>query len=309
MAIWNKSLTATGVAFTAAFSLAITQPANAVAVRLGGLFTDNTLPRNDDGSTAAIPLGFTANFFGVSFTQAFVNNNGNITFDQPLSTFTPFGLTNTSRQIIAPFFADVDTRGASSDLVTYGTGTVDDRAAFGVNYGIVNPPGDNIGVGYFANRTNRTNSFQLALIDRSDTGAGNFDIEFNYDQMQFETGEASGGVNGLGANSARVGYSNGTGALGTSFELPGSAVNGAFLDGGPTTTRLVANSLNSSVPGRYIFTARNGSIDPTPNPTPTPVPAPSSAGSTLAFGALGAGYLLKRKLKKQQAVQLSNSIE
>ena len=133
MAIWNKSLVATGVAFTAAFSLAITQPANAVAVRMGGLFTDNTLPANDDGSTTAIPLGFTANFFGVRFTQAFVNNNGNITFDAPLSGFTPFSLTNTSRQIIAPFFADVDTRGTGSDRVTYGTETVDGRPAFRVN--------------------------------------------------------------------------------------------------------------------------------------------------------------------------------
>lgn len=186
---------------------------------------------------------------------------------------------------------------------------MDGRAAFGVNYGIVNPPGDNVGVGYFGRRTNRTNSFQLALIDRSDTGAGNFDIEFNYDQIQFETGEApsSGGVDSLGGNSARAGYSNGTGAPGTSFELPGSAVNGAFLDGGSNS--LVANSLNSSVPGRYIFTARNGSVTPGSDPTPTPVPAPSSALSTLAFGTLGAGYLLKRKLKKQQAVQFSNSIE
>lgn len=315
MAIWNKSLTAIGVAFTAAFSLAITQAANAAAVRMGGLFTDYTLPANDDGSTGAIPLGFTANFFGLNFNQAFVNNNGNITFDRPLGTFTPFDLNSTNSQIIAPFFADVDTRGSGSNLVTYGTGTVDGRSAFRVNY---------INVGYFSARTDRTNSFQLVLTERSDTGAGNFDIEFNYDQIQFETGDFSGGTDGLGGSSARVGYSNGTLSPGTFLELPGSAVNGALLDGGSNS--LVANSVNSNVAGRYIFTARNGSITPAPVPAPpsapvaeppsvvspsapTPVPAPSSALSTLAFGALGAGYLLKRKLKKQQAVQFSNSIE
>jgi len=32
-----------------------------------------------------------------------------------------------------------------------------------------------------------------------------------------------------------------------------------------------------------------------------PVPEPSSTLGTLAFGALGTGYMLKRKLKKQKA--------
>jgi hypothetical protein len=50
-----------------------------------------------------------------------------------LSDFTPFGLTSTARQIIAPFFADVDTRFAGS-AVTFGPGTVDGHVAFGVNW-------------------------------------------------------------------------------------------------------------------------------------------------------------------------------
>jgi hypothetical protein len=52
-------------------------------------FDGNTLPRNDDGSTGAVGIGFTTNFFGQNFTQLFVNNNGNVTFDGPLGTFTP----------------------------------------------------------------------------------------------------------------------------------------------------------------------------------------------------------------------------
>jgi hypothetical protein len=50
--------------------------------------------------------------------------------------------------------------------------------------------------------------FQLVLIERSDTGAGNFDFEFNYDQIQWEARNASGGVNGLGGSSARAGFSS-----------------------------------------------------------------------------------------------------
>jgi hypothetical protein len=34
-------------------------------------------------------------------------------------------------------------------------------------------------------------TFELLLVDRSDTGAGNFDVEFNYDTVQWETGDAA----------------------------------------------------------------------------------------------------------------------
>jgi hypothetical protein len=91
------------------------------------------------------------------------------------------------------------------------------------------------------------------LVDRSDQGAGDFDIIFNFDQIEWETGDASGGTDGLGGSSARAGYSNGTT---TSLELPGSAVNGALLDTSPTG--LVHNSRSSVVNGRYVFEVRGG---------------------------------------------------
>ncbi|MEW4488083.1 right-handed parallel beta-helix repeat-containing protein [Thalassoglobus sp. JC818] len=220
-------------------------------------FDFNTLPANDDLSTGLIPLGFDANFFGQLFDSAFVNNNGNITFDAPLGTFTPFGLEGTSRQIIAPFFADVDTRadsnGAMSGEVTFGQGIVNGRQAFGVNW---------LDVRHFSvtgtNNGLPTNSFQLILVDRSDIRPGDFDIEFNYGEILWEAGEASGSdAFGLGGSAARVGYSNG---VDTSFELAGSGINGAFLDSGPAATSLVQNSLESMHDGRYIFFSRDGSI-------------------------------------------------
>ena len=213
-------------------------------------FDNFTLAPNDDGSTSLVDLGFNADFFGQQFTQAYVNNNGNITFDGPLFTFTPFPLLNTTAQIIAPFFADVDTR-SHGNPVTYGQGTIAGRPAFGVNW---------IDVDYFVsdpNHANQLNTFQLVLIDRSDVRAGDFDIEFNYDQITWETGDASFGMNGLGGSSARVGFSNG---VDTSFELVGSAINGALLDTGPAATSLIQNSINSSNLGRYIFFARNGGV-------------------------------------------------
>jgi len=217
-------------------------------------FDTSILAANDDLSTGLISIGFSTTFFSTDCDDVYVNNNGNITCDSPLGIFTPFPLTSTSRVIIAPFFADVDTRAASSP-VKYGTGLVNGRAAFGVNWvdvncfsaGTSNPAGNN--------------DFQLVLIDRSDVGPGDFDIEFNYNTIKWETGEASGGTNAcLAGSSARIGYSDGTAP--NSFEFAGSGTNGAFLDSGPASTSLIQNSLNSNVLGRYIIPVRNGIPQP-----------------------------------------------
>lgn len=241
-------------------------------------FDDQTLFANDDGSTGAVSLGFDFDFFGVVYSSTYVNNNGNLTFASSLGSYTPFDLTSTSTPIIAPFFADVDTRTTGSE-VTYGYGTVDGYAAFAANY---------VDVSYFSNGLT-TNDFQVVLIDRSDTGAGNVDIEFNYDNISWETGDFSGGSGGLGGSSARVGYSNGTGDAGTFFELAGSAVNGAFLNGG--SNALISNS-NVGINGRYVFEARSGSVVPV---DVAPVPLPASL--PLAVGGVATLGMIRRKAK------------
>jgi hypothetical protein len=157
--------------------------------------------------------------------------------------------------IIAPFWADVDTRGAGSAQVTYGQTTFQGRPAFCVNW-------DGVGVGYFSSHVDKLNKFQLLLVDRSDVISGDFDLVFNYDQVQWETGDESGGSGGLGGNSARAGYSNGDASTpSTSLELPGSAVNGALLDSN-NDTGLIHNNRNSVVLGRYVFAVRNGAPPP-----------------------------------------------
>jgi hypothetical protein len=266
---------ATVVLVMGGLCLALPLGANASAV-LPGVFNSSSLAANDDLSTGAVPIGFTVNFFGVSSNQLFVNNNGNVTFGSSLGTFTPFGLTtNLGTPIIAPFFGDVDTR--VGNIVTYGQGTLNGHAAFGVNWP---------NVGYFGEHIDKLNNFQLVLVDRPDTGAGNFDIMYNYNQIQWETGDASDGSGGLGGFSARVGYSNGTGSPGTFFELAGSGVNGAFLDSN-NATGLIHNDLNSNVLGQYIFFARNGSVIGA-------VPEPSAL-SLFAVGLGGLVEVLRRR--------------
>ena len=90
-------------------------------------FQTNSLAANDDSSTGATPIGFTINFFNQQHNTLYVNNNGNVTFDAAQTTFTPYNLTSSAREIIAAFFGDVDTRGAGSALVAYGNDTVDGR--------------------------------------------------------------------------------------------------------------------------------------------------------------------------------------
>ncbi len=107
-------------------------------------------------------------------------------------------MTGVNFPVLAPFFADVDTRGIGSGQVQYGqVANIKGHRAFVVNWPTV---------GYFSNGVNKLNTFQLVIIERQDLlPAGQWDFEFNYGQVQWETGSSSGGVNGLGGVSASVG--------------------------------------------------------------------------------------------------------
>jgi len=54
--------------------------------------TATSLPANDDGYSDQVSLPFSINFYGTTYDHLWVNNNGNVTFNGPLSTYTPFGL-------------------------------------------------------------------------------------------------------------------------------------------------------------------------------------------------------------------------
>ena len=164
--------------------------------------------------------------------------------------------------MIAPFWGDVDTRPAQdpefangSKVVSYGQGHVGGRKAFGVNY---------VDLGYYSYQTDKLNSLQVILIERSDTGAvGNFDVEFNYNRVLWETGYASNGADGYGGSPARVGITNG---VDRTIEAQYSGETIKQLDFTPSsgvknyTTGLIYRKRNSTVPGRQVFQFRGGNL-------------------------------------------------
>jgi len=273
----------TKLALASALLFTLAAPAvQAGAIHDANLFT-NTLAANDDDSTGLVNLGFTARINGTDYTQTYVNNNGNITFDQSMGTYTPSAINDGSfGPIIAAFFADVDTRAAGSSLVSYGSNTLGGKNVFGVNY---------INVGVFFEQP-IFNAFQMVLTDRSDVGMGDFDIQFNYDQIVWDAGEASDASQGglclttdTGCVSALAGYWTSATSNAT---LAGSLVHGALIDGG--SNALVSDSLNSNILGQYNFQVRGGQVVVDPNPTPEP--------ATLALLGLGlAGLGLSRRRK------------
>ncbi len=228
-------------------------------------FGSNILPVGDDNSSTAILLSSVfpnggLNFFGTTYTSIYINNNGNLTFNGASPTFTPSQITaNTSIPIIAPYFADVDTRGGSG-VSTGGNVTGSDRVYWSldtVNHVFTVTWDD---VGYFNSHKDKLDAFQVQLIDESDTGAGNFDIEFRYEAVNWTTGDASGGSGGLGGTVARAGFSAGDGV--NLFELPQSGNQSQML-GLPTTPAPPGTLGAQSQTGIYIFHVRNGVVQQT----------------------------------------------
>jgi gliding motility-associated-like protein len=174
---------------------------------------------NDDGSTPLITLPFNFCFYGQTQINCYINNNGNISFGTPYSIFTANGFPDQTFTMIAPFWADVDTRGNGSGYVYYKVTS---------SYMIVRWNG----VGYFNRYTDKLNDFQLIITDGIDPilPAGN-NVSFCYGDMQWTTGDASLGSGGFGGSPATVGANLGNGMdyiqIGT-FDAPGTTYDGPF---------------------------------------------------------------------------------
>lgn len=223
-------------------ALLVPSAASAQGELMGGLggpagFGEGVLEYNDDGSsaeidiTAAFPNGL--QFFGQRFSSLFVNNNGSITFGGATGTYTPQRFPVTGNRMIAPFWADVDTRGGGRPQRN------------GVYWDI--SPGQMVitwhNVGYFSSHNDLENTFQIVIIsnemlDQDDL----WKVQFRYNRCQWVTGDASGGSGGFGGTPAQAGFDAGDGQT---FEiLPGSGTRGVLQ---------LCNTSNVGVPGIWEF--------------------------------------------------------
>jgi Ca2+-binding RTX toxin-like protein len=189
-------------------------------------FGENSLARNDDYYTSLIDLTSVfpngISFFGHTWTGAYVNNNGNITFSSGLYSYTPAAIgADYDSAIIAPFWADVDTRsGVAAAATAGGTSTGSNLVYYDLDpaTGTFTVTWDD--VGYYSYHKEHLNAFQLQLVS---TGNQNFDIVYRYEDISWTTGTASGGTDeGLGGYVARAGFSAGDGSNYYEFYFSGN---------------------------------------------------------------------------------------
>ena len=231
-------------------------------IPLDSTFTLAMLP-NDDNSSALINLPFTFDFYGTPYNSLYINNNGNISFQAPYYTWSSNPFPDSTFNMIAPFWADVDTRGDMDSLGNFvgNGGNVWYKitpTALIVNWNQV---------GYFNMHTDLVSTFQLIITNGSDSlvsAGGN--VSFCYQDMQWTTGDASSGFGGFGGVPATVGVNIGNGVnyfqvgrfdqSGASFDGPVNNNDGVdFLDGqeiyfnvaGMTTTNTPPLLISSSI--------------------------------------------------------------
>jgi len=156
--------------------------------------------RNDDASSAPIALPFNFCLYGSSYDSVYINNNGNVSFVNSYFSFTSDSFPSSNYIMVAPFWGDVDTRDSASGLVYYKI----TPTSLIVRW-------DN--VGYFPLAGDKLNDFQLIITNGLDPilPAGT-NVGYCYNNLDWTTGGASGGINGFGGTPSTVGANEGDGS-------------------------------------------------------------------------------------------------
>ena len=204
--------------------------------------------RNDDLSSPAITLPFSFCLYGTTYDSVYINNNGNISFAFPYFTFTSDSFPSASYIMVAPFWGDVDTRDSASGLVYYK----------------ITPTSLIVrwhNVGYFPMASDKINDFQLIITDGNDPILPpGTNVGYCYNDMQWTTGSASGGVNGFGGTPSTVGANEGDGS---SFIQMGRFGDSTNVYDGPFSTSDGINWLDDQ---QFYFSActdtNNTNVDP-----------------------------------------------
>ena len=204
-------------------------PAVAIGSRLisglGGAagFGENELDRSNDGSSGFVDVRSIfadgINVFGKVYTGFYINTNGSISFDGPLSTGpSANALSASAPAMIAPFLSDVDTRGGTGAATPGGTSQGTNRVYYDLDpaTGTIIITWDDVAAN--GGTDGARNAFQLVLTNAAGTAgrqAGDFDAEFRYESVTWAQTGGAGTV-------AQAGYTAGNGDAAGVFILPQS---------------------------------------------------------------------------------------
>ncbi|XP_078236097.1 alpha-tectorin-like [Pogona vitticeps] len=223
---------------------------NALLYPYGPNYKDRSTPKADDGASPQIPISEHFYFYGKRYQSLYVNNNGVVSFDKPVSQFTPdpFPVTD-GRAFVAPFWADVDNRikgevyyRQSQDegllrRVTADINTYFPKEKFTATWAFVATWDQ---VAFYGSLSSKVNTFQVVL---ASDGELSF-VVMNYQDIQWISGQASGGdaLTGLEGTPAQAGFNSGD--ADNYFNIPGSWT--------PSIINISSMS-NIMDPGRWVF--------------------------------------------------------
>ncbi|MBU1247442.1 MAG: hypothetical protein KKB70_01985, partial [Proteobacteria bacterium] len=137
------------------------------------------------------------NFAGTFYDIFWANQNGNITFDTGVGTYTPQPFP-CGHPMFAAWWLDIDTRAVPADVNENLVWYFKETGRFVVTFWET---------GYYNLHLDLRNSFQIIVTDRSaDFAPGDFDVEYRYNRCEWLTGDASGGAGGFGGTMGSMGF-------------------------------------------------------------------------------------------------------
>jgi hypothetical protein len=236
-------------------------------------------------SSGPIDIGFDINFFGNTYSQLYVYNNGSISFSGGQAVYTGSSMPNMQLApdpFISPLTFDTDSHKVGW-AVSNGSGTADynykdngayEMMTYWLGTWMVDPPGDT--------NPNGRNLSTLMIVDRSDVKVGDFDFVFIFYSGDWDgTNVFDASFFGYGAQGNLYGYTTDSDHLLTL-----------------NASQLPYHSINSGRVGHYVFEVRDGVVT---NPLPfltTVVPEPETWAMMLAGLGLMAGIARRRQVKR-----------
>ncbi|XP_073425938.1 alpha-tectorin-like [Dendrobates tinctorius] len=214
----------------------------------GEAHNDEVTETEDDGGTDCIPLSHPFCFFQTNYSCLYVNNNGAISFKQPVTEYTPDAFPIPDLYMIVPYWGDVDNERGGS---IYYRQTTDEK--------LMNRLFDDIHkmvdidkefkpdwafiatwhkVAYHGTESSKTNTFQAILTSDGSTSI----VIFIYHDICWTTGTASGGdpKTGLGGIPAQAGFNTAN----KHFSIPFSRTE---------HIKNIQSSSNVDIPGCWVF--------------------------------------------------------